>query len=80
VEGWLILDRLPDVEGVGDECGWMIENGAHHPSSIHLELGSKGGCCNWGCCCFCSTGKTSWQIAHILRIFKLIFCGRYSLK
>jgi len=49
VEDWLILGLVPDVDGVGDECGELEEDEL-------LELGFEGGCCTWGgCCCCCWT-------------------------
>ncbi len=43
VADWLLLGRVPDVEGMGEECGELEEE---EP----LELGYEGGCCT---CCGC---------------------------
>jgi hypothetical protein len=50
---WPITGRVPDVEGVGKECGELEEEGP-------LELGSEGGCCTClGCCCAGTGASTS---------------------
>ncbi len=51
VPDWLCLGCVPEVEGVGDECGELDED-----EPLELVSGGGGGAGGWVCRCGCTAG------------------------